>query len=578
MSKRKSSDVASQSASSAAPPPHKSLYHLPSAAAIRDSIESLVIAFILAFLFRTFEAEAFVIPTGSMAPTLMGRHKDLACPKCGFPYQVSASEEVNRETEAPLGPEDVVTRSTCPMCRYTANLGRGNPQHETYLSYPGDRVLVGKFCYAWKDPDRWDVVVFHYPGGASLNYIKRLIGLPGETIRIQHGDIWVRGNDKPDDAFQIARKPPNKLLAVLQPVFDNDYMPKIAKYGWPSRWQPESPADGGAGVWHSDDLATFHTDGTARGETWLYYHHLEPSTDQWMAAGKSSSDQTLEVSPQCITNFTAYDTYVLRKNATPEPTLDLARVGQDWVGDLALECAVFTESDAGELVFELRKGGRQFQCRIDVATGKATLGISGDDMAAFHPTAPTNLRGKGCHTVRFSNCDEELLLWVDNVVVDFDAPTTYADLNNTHPDRSDLSPVGVASVGVRAQISHLRILRDLYYIAAKYTAANERSQSNDYEDPLSSSQNLSKQLIHNRPRKRSVEFRLEPDQFFMLGDNSTCSLDGRLWNPEHYVRRELLIGKALVVYWPHSWDSIRTPWGNVPFPYFPNFQRMGLVR
>jgi len=43
----------------------------------RETIESIVIAFVLAFLFRTFEAEAFVIPTGSMAPTLMGRHKDV---------------------------------------------------------------------------------------------------------------------------------------------------------------------------------------------------------------------------------------------------------------------------------------------------------------------------------------------------------------------------------------------------------------------------------------------------------------------------------------------------------------------
>ena len=68
--------------------------HLPSPAAIRETIESVAIAFILAFLFRTFEAEAFVIPTGSMAPTLMGRHKDVVCPKCGYPYQVSASEEV----------------------------------------------------------------------------------------------------------------------------------------------------------------------------------------------------------------------------------------------------------------------------------------------------------------------------------------------------------------------------------------------------------------------------------------------------------------------------------------------------
>ena len=63
-----------------------------SPAAIRETVESVIIAFVLAFLFRTFEAEAFVIPTGSMAPTLMGKHKDLECPMCHFRYQVSASD------------------------------------------------------------------------------------------------------------------------------------------------------------------------------------------------------------------------------------------------------------------------------------------------------------------------------------------------------------------------------------------------------------------------------------------------------------------------------------------------------
>src|SRR6266516_2495426 len=60
---------------------------------VRETVESVVIAFVLAFLFRTFEAEAFVIPTGSMAPTLQGRHKDVDCPQCGYHYRVSASEE-----------------------------------------------------------------------------------------------------------------------------------------------------------------------------------------------------------------------------------------------------------------------------------------------------------------------------------------------------------------------------------------------------------------------------------------------------------------------------------------------------
>ena len=59
-----------------------------------------MIAFVLAFLFRTFEAEAFVIPTGSMAPTLMGAHKDVDCLKCGHRFRVNSSEENGEEAAA----------------------------------------------------------------------------------------------------------------------------------------------------------------------------------------------------------------------------------------------------------------------------------------------------------------------------------------------------------------------------------------------------------------------------------------------------------------------------------------------
>ena len=62
---------------------------------VRETIESLAVAFILALLFKAFIAEAFVIPTGSMAPTLMGAHKDIQCEECGYQYQCGASNEFN---------------------------------------------------------------------------------------------------------------------------------------------------------------------------------------------------------------------------------------------------------------------------------------------------------------------------------------------------------------------------------------------------------------------------------------------------------------------------------------------------
>lgn len=531
-----------------------SQHRLPSTAAVRETIESVIIAFILAFLFRTFEAEAFVIPTGSMAPTLMGRHKDVVCPKCGCPYQVSASEEVE---QAGVSRRKLprVAAGTCPMCRYTMSLLK-DP------SYSGDRILVDKLSYDLHKLQRWDVIVFKYPGSASLNFIKRLVGLPGETIRIQNGDIWARRpEDKTlgDAGFQIARKSPRKLLAMLQPVFDNDYMPRIAEYGWPARWYADSPKD--AATWKAEDDATFRTDGRADGDHWLRYHHRAPSYAQWQQSKMAPSD-SVDVRPGWITDFTAYDTG-RPEGAFVDPAPERVALGQYWVGDLAFACTVEVESGEGELALELCKGGRQFQCRFDLATGRATLSISGHDMNDWRPTASTALRGKGTHEVMFSNCDDELLLWVDGRVVAFDAPTTYPPLGNTSHKPSDLAPVGVSASGAVVRIGHLRVFRDLFYIAL-----NGGAQGN----------------VHGYPTAHEhADFSLEstpsePDRFFVLGDNSPKSKDGRLWGREHWVDRDLLIGKAMFIYWPHPWHEIRTPWVHVPFPYFPNFSGMGLVR
>ncbi len=81
----------------------------------RDTVEAIVVAFILALVVRGFEAQAFVIPTGSMAPTLMGRHKELACPQCGFLYAVNASQEAEVQS-----PAHVVHSGLCVNCRYQA--------------------------------------------------------------------------------------------------------------------------------------------------------------------------------------------------------------------------------------------------------------------------------------------------------------------------------------------------------------------------------------------------------------------------------------------------------------------------
>lgn len=62
-----------------------------------------------------------------------------------------------------------------------------------------DYLLVDKLSYRFHEPQRGDVVVFRYPKDERFNYIKRIIGLPGETIRITKNNVMIANNQNPDD-------------------------------------------------------------------------------------------------------------------------------------------------------------------------------------------------------------------------------------------------------------------------------------------------------------------------------------------------------------------------------------------
>jgi signal peptidase I len=125
----------------------------------------------------------------------------------------------------------------------------------------------------------------------------------------------------------------------------------------------------------------------------------------------------------------------------------------------------------------------------------------------------------------------------------------------------------------------LKIFRDLYYIAMK---SQEREEMLDYKNLLRDLPSGNLNQLFSDPRlwhefdndnMAMVDFNLKKDEFWAMGDNSAKSADSRTWGP---VPRDLLIGKAFFVYWPHSWN--RFPGTRFPFPFFPNFSRMGFVR
>src|SRR2546426_7709977 len=88
---------------------------------LREVIETVVFVVVLMLLLKSFVAEAFVIPTGSMAETLYGYQKIIKCPKCGFEFPVNCSSEV--DPQQGMRPVEIVG-GICPNCRYEVQFGK----------------------------------------------------------------------------------------------------------------------------------------------------------------------------------------------------------------------------------------------------------------------------------------------------------------------------------------------------------------------------------------------------------------------------------------------------------------------
>jgi signal peptidase I len=637
---------------------------------VRETIESIVVAFVLAFLFRTFEAEAFVIPTGSMSPALQGRHKDVECTQCGMRFRTSASsedpEELGRPGAFPSLYHGEVVGGMCPMCRYPMPFSgklpeavQGEVGHfadldaiETDPSYPGDRILVDKYGYDFSEPQRWDVVVFKFPGDGEMNYIKRLVGLPGEMLRIYQGDVFTRPLDaQPTDPFAIQRKPADKVAAMLQLVHDTDYeSTTLYNAKWPLRWAPTTP-DG----WKVDARpgeqtvqVTYSVDADpAAPPAWIRYRHQLPSTESWAAAigiartgslaelaaregvdvAEAEQDFARSIRPQLITDFNPYNAAVRRADLLPPSergrglsytgTLE-EHLGRNWVGDLAVDVDINVEEPRGALLLDLVEAGYHFRATIDLKTGGARLAIIDartDQPLPFEAQAATPIKAAGEYQVRFANVDDQLFLWVNGKLVPFDNSTydpdvlfaatggrrgmiPWADMTEGG-DQGDLAPVGVGAQGARLTVSRLAVLRDVYYIATNDDMPDV-ARLMDYDVPnfdrtidgerAPAVGNFEELLA--RPEawawfrtRRSKEFPVKDSpspQLFVMGDNSPESQDCRLWmlSPRgvpggRYLDRRLLIGKAVAVFWPHSWGGVP---GLPKLPGFPNFGDMRLVR
>jgi signal peptidase I len=529
----------------------------------RDTIESIVIAFILAFIFRTFVCEAFIIPTGSMAETLYGRHKDVICSQCQTRFRVGASSEVDRDNGYFL-PNKRLKYGTCPNCRFQMDI-------EDDLPFAGDRILVNKFPYEFSDPKRWEVVVFKFPGDPKISYIKRLIGLPGETVSILAGDLYRQAGEL--GKSEILRKPPQVQRETQILVYDNEKPAQILlDQGFPERWaavKADNPETADKAGWLADAKSrTFTLDATQKSDnanpSWIRYRHYVPKPVDWQ---KAFDKKPIELPPQLllIGDYYAYNSGFSDEFPISDPETD--SVGDRWVGDLTLKCDLEVLESNGLVTLELVEGRRKYHCDFDLATGQATLSYQDEsnrvENGAIEENVPvgqaqTSVGKPGKYALEFANVDDRLLLSVNGRLIVFqkdgkpvDGAYEYPQMAVERvPTHQDLSPIGIAAQKAKIRIGKLLITRDIHYLYKSDNSAHNARLL--LEDPVRYADGVKSRLPDRFP--------LADDELLVLGDNSPCSSDSRHWNhkPSHPygLKRSLMIGKAFLIYWPHG----------VPFP------------
>ena len=510
------------------------------------TFQSLIVAFVLAMTFRGFVVEGFVIPTGSMAPTLLGEHKRVQSEQTGCDIAVGYDPRMENPRYGGVNLSVLADPMLGAEFAGSATSKRGA---RTRL---GDRILVVKTIYPFFHPDRFDVVVFKNPtnpSGGDGNYIKRLIGLPGESIWLVDGDVFAGSADAAGEyeRYEVQRKPEYIQRAVWQPIHHSDYLPAA-----PEKLPVQTAYRGvpwrGAG-WQTNGRRSYRCDG--RGPTELSWDPTVRALDDW-----APYNMLLPLGRRRMT-FPVHD---IRVGATIVPD------------EGGLETAL--ELEGRGHVFRFKIGGGTAEVAMRAVSGEQGAWEGGepvevDALAAGEPTQ-----------VEFWHVDQSMAIYVNGDRVayyeyDWRPVERLHHATGRQSEAGELSTAEVLRESAAAELRwrfagsavtlhRVRVDRDLYYrpdnLSVRQVLRNPTNAG--YEgvvQPPTNGRNGLKPAFGTHPDNLAI---LGPDQFFMLGDNSAASSDSRLWGNPHplvarqidpapfVVDRRLLLGKAWGVYFP----------------------------
>jgi len=537
---------------------------------VKETIESIVIAFILAFIFRAFVVEPFIIPTGSMAPTLLGAHLPLNCPSCGYGFDVGI--------DSGIAPEGGSLRDSeyfdCPMCNLQIVAEPGTRVRA------GDRILVDKFSYHIQPPSRWDVVVFKAPKGQMIggepaprtNFIKRLVGLPGERIAILDGNIYTAPAGTED--FTIARKTdPKQNLhwqsiqrSVWQPIFHSEFVPiqdatasapdRDDQHAWRVPWQAVT------GEW---DLGTPHRPSR------VYLFAGGEGEIQFQFAGDSGTPR--------------YDAYY-----SMFPYNKASSMGDDFpIEDIRLACAVTPGASPMQIKLETTArldhpslGIETLEARIS-SEGEVSLhaiSVAGEERSLGAVASIGPLKPGIATDIELWLVDDDISVWINGEqVLTYRIELSWSQVADRVAQlQKPQVRIGIASKDP-VQLRRVELDRDLYYYAQLYSSYSiTRAEARRRDGSIA---------LGPKPLDLSIATDRRDAEMFVLGDNQPASEDGRGWNDvdgwvrERYfdgqsrpgvVPTSLLVGRAFMVYYPAP--LARTPYGS---GFLPDFGRMRFV-
>ncbi len=484
-----------------------------------EQAASFIGFFIYLLILKTFFVPLFIIPTGSMAEALRGAHSIHRCPNCGVEYAVN--EPLLR------GPREGDPPSIiCPNCRWREFIG---PLHELVarglepnerLAAPlrpaaGDRIFVHGWDYGpplvpglTPGPQRWDVVVFKVPNDGQTNYIKRLVGLPGESIELIDGDVFVDGTITPKTA--------DAQRSLWFPVYNHDYPPRgpTRREPYHPRWLPLSEDS----AWRDLDQRVIRFDGPDRRQDQIQFV-TEPGPTR--TAGR-------------ITDFYGYNTIV-----------NLVR--GHLVSDARVSAEVAFEAGDGFIELLITKYTDLFRARLH-ASGRLELIHEPVEEAGGLAQVwdETTVDASQPLRVALGCADYRVMVDVNGRTVLASTPwqfTITAKAARQRAAQPQSASVRIAGERVRATLRHVLIERDVYYSV----------------DPD----------VRERPAVAGTgrPLRVPDGHYFCLGDNSPNSLDGRYWYEETVgphlaaafragryvpgtVPADQMLGRAFFVYWP----------------------------